>query len=380
MGKKAADPPDYTPIAQASQINNETALKQLEIYKQQSDRAYETGREQFDWAKQQYADDKVQNQRIIDANIATQQAQTDAARKAQEHYDRVYQPLEDQLVSQARDYNSPSRRALEMGRASAQVAQTFDTQRDAARMQLESYGVDPTSTRAQALDIGFRAQKAAAQAAAANQAGQAVDSQGMALISNAVNVGRGYPGSISTSYNTGTNAGQAGVQAGLATTQSGGSTMGTAPQWFGAGTSALNGGTGALSAGNQALGVWNSALNNDFNNRQAAAQSSGGFGSFLGAAAGFAPLFLSEGGAVPDIPTPDARPSRGGAVPIEASPSRGHVTDDIPARLNAGEFVVPRDVVQWKGEEFFQRLTQKTRNDRGQNSPAQPRRAALPAR
>lgn len=394
MGKKGPDAPDYTPIANASAQNNETALRQLEIYNQQASRADALSREQFDWAKGAYADDKAQNQQIAAGNIAAQQAQIDAARRAQEHYDRVYQPLEDQLVSQARDYSSPSRRALEMGRASAQVAQTFDTQRDAARQSLEQYGVDPTSTRASALDIGFRANKAAAQAAAANQASQAVDAQGMALMSNAVNVGRGYPGAISTSYGTGVNAGGSAANIGLATTGSGAASMGTGQGWFGAGTGALNGGTGALGAGNQALSGWSSALNNQFNNQNAAAQNSSGFGSILGLAAGFAPMafgmppMFASGGAVPsarssaipNVPTPSATPSRGGAVPVEASPSRGHVTDDVPARLNAGEFVVPRDTLQWKGEEFFQKLIMKSREERQGGSPAKPQRAAALAR
>lgn len=57
-------------------------------------------------------------------------------------------------------------------------------------------------------------------------------------------------------------------------------------------------------------------------------------------------------------------PSTGGRVTPNMSPSRGAQTDDIPARLNAGEYVIPRDVAAWKGHEFFDRLIAKSRQAR----------------
>lgn len=101
--------------------------------------------------------------------------------------------------------------------------------------------------------------------------------------------------------------------------------------------------------------------------------SSTGLGSLLGAgvgilsngtkiAAGAAALGLSEGGAIPD----------------SASPSYGARVDDVPAvgptgpaRLNAGEFVLPKDVVEWKGQEFIQKLIQQARQQ-AQGAVAKP--------
>ncbi len=57
-------------------------------------------------------------------------------------------------------------------------------------------------------------------------------------------------------------------------------------------------------------------------------------------------------------------PTTGGFVPRQASPSMGRNTDDISARLNAGEFVVPRDVAAWKGQEYFQKLIEDSRRKR----------------
>lgn len=84
-----------------------------------------------------------------------------------------------------------------------------------------------------------------------------------------------------------------------------------------------------------------------------------------------------------------------GAIPYSRSPSNGRVTDDVRAklndtgedvRLNAGEFVIPRHTVAWKGEEHFQKLIAKSKRDRAKATakptmkPALPQRGAIPTR
>jgi hypothetical protein len=54
----------------------------------------------------------------------------------------------------------------------------------------------------------------------------------------------------------------------------------------------------------------------------------------------------------------------GGPVTTAMSPSHGQQTDDVHANVNAGEFVVPKDVVAHKGSEFFQNLIAKSRKAR----------------
>jgi hypothetical protein len=63
--------------------------------------------------------------------------------------------------------------------------------------------------------------------------------------------------------------------------------------------------------------------------------------------------------------------AKGGRIPMGVSPSHGQNVDDVPARLNAGEFVVPRDVAAWKGQEFFQNLIKKSRT-LSAGAPAKP--------
>lgn len=85
-------------------------------------------------------------------------------------------------------------------------------------------------------------------------------------------------------------------------------------------------------------------------------------------------------------PVPPRRPMRyagggpttGGFVPSSASPSMGAQTDDIPANLNANEFVIPRDVALWKGQEFFQKLIQQSRKN-AMSAPAQGKPGPAPA-
>lgn len=75
-------------------------------------------------------------------------------------------------------------------------------------------------------------------------------------------------------------------------------------------------------------------------------------GGFSGDDSGFA-----GGGAV-------GQPTTGGPVPPAASPSGGARTDDVRANLNSGEFVVPKDVTRWKGEEFMHKLIADSRQKR----------------
>lgn len=91
--------------------------------------------------------------------------------------------------------------------------------------------------------------------------------------------------------------------------------------------------------------------------------------------------WFAKGGPVGQRPLPRGNTPRGGGfVPPSMSPSRGQRTDDIPAvipqsggraQINAGEFVLPRDVVAWKGQEFFQKMIQQARKARV-GAPAKP--------
>jgi hypothetical protein len=338
---KAPPPPDYTPIAAASA---ESARVSADV-----------AREQLAWAREQYYSDKA----ITDLVVATaldQQATNDAAAaKDRARYEQKYQPLEDELISDAKSYATKERQDLEAGKATAAVGEQFNQARQAALQNLESYGVDPTSTRYAALDLGTRVQQAAAQAAAGNNARTQTEAMGRAMRSEAINVGRGYPGQIAGTYGTSLQAGNQAANTTLAQTASGANTMGTGMQWQG--------------MGNQALGIWGNTLNMGYQNQMAQynanQQSSSGLGSALGMGLGLltTPLkgtmlgMLADGGTVP---------GEGGQVPPEASPTRGQAIDDVPARLTPGEFVIPKDVVSWVGERTMHQMIEKAKKEQSE--------------
>jgi len=69
--------------------------------------------------------------------------------------------------------------------------------------------------------------------------------------------------------------------------------------------------------------------------------------------------------ALPVPQAPPMGPTSGGFVNQSASPSAGIETDDVPARLNAHEYVIPRDVALWHGRKFYQSHIDKAREEMG---------------
>jgi hypothetical protein len=341
---KAPAPPDYSAVAAAS----EAAAKYN----------FQLGQDQLEWAKKQYASDSGIVKQVVDASLARQNTSDQSAATDRARYEKLYQPLEDRAIDDANSYSSQGRQDYEAGRAGSTVAQQFDGQRKAAAQNLEAFGVDPSSTRFAALDATSRIQEGAAVAGAENQARTQTDAMGRALRSEAINVGRGYPGQVAGTYGTALQSGMSAANSALAGTASGASTMGTNAQYQG--------------LANGAVGQWGNTLNNGYNNQlnqfNANQQASSGIGSLLGAGLGMAMSF-ENGGAI----------GAGDVVPPSASPSRGAAIDDVPAaiggggkaRINVGEFIVPQDVVDWKGEEFFQKLIEGSRKSKV-SAPAKP--------
>ena len=335
---KAPKAPDYSAIAAASERSAELAFK--------------LGQQQFDWAKEVYAKDSVLTERVIEDFLKSSELNYQNAIHDRARYEEIFQPLEEQLAADAASYSSPERKDLEMGRAQAQVAQQFEGARQAAQRELESFGINPSATRYAALDIGLRTQEAAAKAAAGNNAAQMVDATGRALRSEAINVGRGYPGQIAGTYDTALRSGSGAVNSNLATTASGANTMGTSPQY--------------MALGNQAVGQWGNTVNAGYQNQLAAfnaqQNASSGIGSILGLAGGMigkSYFGLSKGGAIEP-----GYAEGGDVVPAQASPSGGAAIDDVDAKLTVGEFVIPEEAVRWHGEKQFYGLIEKAQVER----------------
>lgn len=237
-GKSKAPPaPDYSTIANASV---ESARM-----------AQETAREQLAWAREESAAINPYVRNYLDAMTRNADDQTANARTDRARYESTYQPLEDRFVAQARDWNSATRSEQRAGSAMADVRQTFEVRRQSALSQLESYGIDPSQTRFQALDLGTRVQEAAALAAAGTQSRLQSEATGLALQGEAINIGKGYPGQVAQSYAGAVQAGNSAIGQANNNLVASTSAMGSPTQWMSAGTNALNTGTNALNTGFQ---------------------------------------------------------------------------------------------------------------------------------
>jgi hypothetical protein len=262
-GQKVAAP-DYTPVAAANERGAEIAAQ--------------VAREQLVWAREQYASDRAVTQQFLDVMLPNMRTEAAAGERERARYQSVFQSVEDELVREARDYGSPERMELEAGKAQADVAQAFDAQRKGALAALESYGVDPSMARSGALDRSARISQAAASAGAANAARTQVENIGRAMRGEAINIGRGYPGSIAQAFTTAQQAGGGAVNANLQTTASGANTMGTPMQWTGLQSGFLqNWGQNMDSQGR----AWAAG-------QQAKSQAIAGIGSAIGGLAGLA--------------------------------------------------------------------------------------------
>jgi hypothetical protein len=325
MGKKSTPPPpDYTQLIEASQgIANENA---------------ELAREQMVWAREQDTNNRAILERVLGVQLPIMEEQFANAQEDRQRYEQTFQPIEDKLIQEFQDYGSPQRLDTERGRALADVNSAFDAQRKNALSRLESYGVDPSQTRNQALDIGMRTAQAAAQASAADAATQRVENTGRALRADAINIGRGMPSQAAASYGQAIGAGQAGIGGANQTTSTGVGARTSAQGYYGQ----------ALSGYGQAGSLMNQGFQNQMDisnfNQAGAGQWMDLAGSLGGAAIGM----MQEGGIVPEA----------GALPVSPIPGS---TDRTPILATPGEAIIPQDVVAWKGQEFFEKLKKSSR-------------------
>lgn len=353
-GNSAPAAPDYGPLinAQTTQaaISNDIAQQQLK------------------WAQDVWTSNKDTNDKVVNQLLQAQSTAQANAQKDRALYEDTFVPVIKQQAALADEWGTPEKKDQQIGQAQALVGQNFDAARNASTRQLESFGLDPSSTRYQALDLGTRVAEAAAKAGAGNTAAVNTDNTRNALIQQAVNTGLGIQSQVNPSLNTAAGAGTGAVSANNATTSTGGSTMGTGTQWSGLGANYLSG------AG--------TSMTNDYNNQlnqyKANQTSSSGIGSLLGGAIGLigGPVGSAFGkGFGSAIGSAITGFADGGAVevPAAASPTQGKAVDDVPARLTVGEFVIPKDVVDWKGQEFFQKLVAQSMKARGGAQPAEGR-------
>lgn len=356
-GGSAPAAPNYGPIAAA----NERA----------ANLQYAMADKQFQWAKARYWEAKPMMDRVQRSLVNTLDENTKNAREDRARYEQIYQPIEDKQAKDAKEWDSPGRMAINRGRSAATVAQTFDAAEAASNRQLESFGVDPSTARFAGLNRGAKLARAAASAGAQNQSDVTTQAQAVTMRDNAINTGKGYPAQVAGAYQTGMGAGTGAAGVSNQTSATFMPALGNPVAWQG--------------LGNQSTANWTNVLNSQYaaqlSGFNANQNTSSGIGSALGAGLGIASMFLADGGSPGDAPVSDGAPSGGppaAAVPRSASIAPGMPGDTVPAMLEPDEMVIPKRAVLWLGQKHFQKMIEKTDEER-QGATAKPVSKPVPA-
>lgn len=202
MGGKSQAAPDYSALAAASERSAEimTGL----------------GREQLDFAKQQYAELKPLAKQVSDAQVAAQQQ---TMQQGQEYYDYMkstFRPIEQGLVQRANEFNTDAYREQLASQAAAAAGRAFGTTQAAGMRAAASMGVNPNSGRFAGIQaqgqLGLAAQRAGAMTGARQQA----EALGYARQVEAAGLGRNLSGASLGAYSAATGAGSAGLNSAMA--------------------------------------------------------------------------------------------------------------------------------------------------------------------
>jgi len=371
---------------------------------------------QMQWAKKFYKNAKKLNKDVVADLQEVMDFQLANMKEDRDRYVGIYQPLEDEQIAEINEFQgrvsdfdaevqklkedalafkSEANQQYMAGKAVAGVNQAFAAKKAETERALLDMGVNPNSGASQSLTAGLAAAEGAAQAGAGTVAADAARQEGdaryMAALGEEVKaaalaetglrmqagmvaVGQSYPGQIAVQAGQVGTAGAQAVDSTVAIGDAATRARSLAAEYARLNAANLSTWTDAL--GSQATNSIN-AYNADTQRQMAEAQQSSGIGSALGAGAAvlksFVPFaatggavevehaqpgvqFMYDGGGVADPNLSDTGGATGNYRPTGPTSAASQGTDTAPAMLTPGEFVIPRHVVDWKGQEFFQKL------------------------
>ena len=368
----------------------------------------------FDTAKAYNANAQSNLSNVTGAQTPVMNKLADTTNTNLNTYGNTFVPLQQQQASDAQNYVANNSDRLR-GMATADANAANQAARANSAAQLASEGVDPASVHGAALDRAASVQGAAQVAGAATNSQLNTENTGRQLTQQANALGLQVGQLANQNAATGSSVGS-----GIVNDTN--STNATGIQNMTADTAQLNTGVNANSS---AVSAANTQFQDQMAVQAAQqAQSSSTLGS-IGQIAGMAAMFMDDGGVVRHtampatgdqiheavqaemhraataqhpasaIPSPagtgtyhqQGNPAgavgnavatlrahnaataetyvRGGSVsPVGAlpfAPNPAHPTDTKPALLTPGEYVIPKDVAQHKGHEFFHKMVDKAR-------------------
>ena len=191
MGKKSAPAPDYTPMQQL-------------------------GREQLDFAREQYAAMKPLAEKIAASQIAAQDQQMQQAQDYYAYQQNTFRPVEQGLVADAQRFNTEAYKEGIARDAAAAAGRAFGVTQAASQRAQASMGVNPASGRALSManqsNLGLAANRANAMTTARTQA----DQMGWARRMDVTGLGRNLAGASTAAYQGATGAGTSGMNTSMA--------------------------------------------------------------------------------------------------------------------------------------------------------------------
>ncbi len=194
-GKSQPDPPDYSQLAGASKESAEIMAR--------------LGQQQLDFSKQQYQDMLPFMTGIAGDQRAMMKQQMDQAQDYYRYQQDTFRPLEQQMVADARAYNTDAKREQLAGQAAADAGRAFATTQAASQRNMASMGVNPNSGRYAGANAANNLGLAATKGAAMNQTREKAEMLGLARMESAAALGRGLPGNSTAAYTGALNAGNA---------------------------------------------------------------------------------------------------------------------------------------------------------------------------
>lgn len=234
-------------------------------------------------AKVDALSDQVTRQQLSDAKLASQRGSEQF-----ERYKRLFQPVEDRIVSDAMTYDSPKKQAAAAAAAKADVLGSAADAEARSQRQMASMGINPASGRFAGIDRAGDLQTALAAAGAQNKAREQVKMTGMALREGVANMGRGATSTAAQQTSLGLNAGSSAM----------GNKLAAEGNWQANNAIMGQGFQGAIGANASGAGILNQQYGNQLSawsaKQQADATSAAGLMGGLGTLGGAALMMSSE--------------------------------------------------------------------------------------
>ena len=101
--------------------------------------------QQYNWGQQQYADTSAMTDESVDNFLNASQNDMTMANQAANQYYQTTVPEIQQQASEAAQYGSAARTGINMGMAESQSQQGTNAALAAAKQNLQSYGINPSS-------------------------------------------------------------------------------------------------------------------------------------------------------------------------------------------------------------------------------------------